>query len=686
MTAAAAVPTTNDARQRLERLSAAAVLVMAAIALGIGLWLASSTAGSTERLERDGLSVAVPTGWLVSDGVGDTLFSVVDPLDPDHRYAVASVPANGGTAEDAARARLADRKLLLGGLAIESDGPGELDGLATHMLRYTYVPLGADEGTIAAIEHYVPAADRVLVLTLEAPVGEVDDAVAAFERFAAEAARSAGASAAVDSARRVASLGLGPLTASRAGGPGPVAQPPTATADLVAATVQIYQLGLQGDPGTTYGWGSGTIISPDGLILTNAHVALPSADGQGIYHRNPIPAIDPDGLVVAIVVAEDRPAVPTYRASVVAADGYLDAALIRIDRDMAGDPVDPSTLRLPFVALGDSDALRAGDPLTVVGYPGIGGDTISLSAGQVSGFLGDERIGQRAWIKTDAVVSSGNSGGLAANAADQIVGLPTLANTADTGGYSLVRPIGLVRPMIDDALAGRPSLDSAWVVPSTGQERLVLDTWTDTVTDCQPGARLRTYPTGTRQVVALFGDAGFAEGEDVLAQWQYEGQIVVRDAFLASASAPGSCSFVSIGIDRGLPDGAYRVEVFAGPDLESVAIASTAVGVPAADEAILTGRVLDVDSGHPIAGAVIFMLAPGTDAQAWWLSPAQDRLVSHDKTDANGAFRVGGLAAGETYPALVVADGYAPTGGVVGPMVAGEHALGGDVTLVRSTL
>ena len=58
---------------------------------------------------------------------------------------------------------------------------------------------------------------------------------------------------------------------------------------------------------------------------------------------------------------------------------------------------------------------------------GIGGDTITFTQGTVSGFNAQQAIADRAWIKTDATIAGGNSGGLAANAAGEIIGIPTIA-------------------------------------------------------------------------------------------------------------------------------------------------------------------------------------------------------------------------------------------------------------------
>jgi S1-C subfamily serine protease len=455
------------------------------------------------------------------------------------------------------------------------------------------------------------------------------------------------------------------------------------TADMVAATVQVRQIALASDPSSVVGWGSGTILSADGLILTNAHVAMPSAAGLAIYDHDPTPVRDPAGLVVAVVDREDQPPVPRYRAHLVAADGYLDAALIRVDQNLDGSPIAPGSLHLPVLPIGDSDALRVGDRLTVVGFPGIGGDTISLSSGEASGFLGDDRIGSRAWVKTDAVVSHGNSGGLAADGSGALVGIPT-RGPEDVGGYSLLRPIGLVRPMIDAALRGSGSFASRYVVPGTGSERVSFDTWTNTVSACQAGSRLTTYPSAARQVLALFQQAGMAAGEDVVIQWRLDGKVVVRDGLrISTDAAGGGCLQLSVYSDRGLPDGRYRVELYVGPTLRDAASAETTVGAARSSTASLSGRVVDVDSGAPIGGAVLYLLVAGTDPQSWYGAPSEDAVAGFAVTGADGSFRIAGLATGVVYPAVVVADSYYPAAGSIGPLPTGDSTLD-DITLGHS--
>ncbi|HPR35777.1 MAG TPA: serine protease [Anaerolineaceae bacterium] len=223
--------------------------------------------------------------------------------------------------------------------------------------------------------------------------------------------------------------------------------------------------------------GSGTIISSDGLILTNDHVVSSTRYEEVV------------ALLVSLTVAQDQPPVDSYYAYVVQADASLDLAVIKPAWDMKGNPLDYSQLRLPFVPLGDSDTLDLGESIVILGYPVIGGGTITLTRGEVSGFTSEEPFGNRAFIKTSGTIAGGNSGGLAVDSLGQIVGIPTQLGSGDlsldivdcrpvrdtnrdgyidenddcvpTGGFiNALRPINLARNMIDAAKRGEVTVST----------------------------------------------------------------------------------------------------------------------------------------------------------------------------------------------------------------------------------
>lgn len=255
------------------------------------------------------------------------------------------------------------------------------------------------------------------------------------------------------------------------------------------AVVQIFAMVAE-EGQLEIGWtGSGSIISADGLILTNAHVVLSDKH------------YDVEQLQVGLTVSENRPPEVQYLAEVLQADPQLDIAVIRIVSDLEGEPLAETALDLPYVPLGDSSLLRLGDSLTILGYPGIGGETITLTRGEVSGFTNEPNQSGRTYIKTSATIAGGNSGGLVANERGELIGVPTqlgyggedefvdcrvLADTnrdgfvderdtcVPTGGFiNALRPVQLALPLIEAAQRGEVKIGSFFTpqveIPQQGE-------------------------------------------------------------------------------------------------------------------------------------------------------------------------------------------------------------------------
>jgi S1-C subfamily serine protease len=162
--------------------------------------------------------------------------------------------------------------------------------------------------------------------------------------------------------------------------------------------------------GEAAGAGSGVVITPDGYVVTSAHVV--EAAGSGI-------ASFPDGRET--------------RVSVVGADRLSDLAVLRVD---SGD--------LTCASLGDAETLRVGQLVVAIGNPH--GFASSVTAGVVSGLGRSLPVGRRGGpqrlveniIQTDAALNPGNSGGALVDSAGQVVGI----NTALAGcGLGLAVPL-----------------------------------------------------------------------------------------------------------------------------------------------------------------------------------------------------------------------------------------------------
>ena len=213
---------------------------------------------------------------------------------------------------------------------------------------------------------------------------------------------------------------------------------PVGVQELASSTVQLVGLNDQNQPECA---GSGVIVEANGTILTNAHVVTRT---EACPFRT---------IGVGVAADSTSSAELKYRAEVLAVDADLDLAVLRI----AG-PLDPdSGLEMPDVfpeaRLGDSNTVNLGDGVRVLGYPVIGGDTITLTTGTVSGFSSEVGLGDRALIKTDASISSGNSGGMAIDRDGQVIGIPTKARASESGPAIDCRPVSDTNDdgLLDDA-------------------------------------------------------------------------------------------------------------------------------------------------------------------------------------------------------------------------------------------
>jgi S1-C subfamily serine protease len=200
------------------------------------------------------------------------------------------------------------------------------------------------------------------------------------------------------------------------------------------------------EEGVVRGQGSGTIIDSKGFILTAYHVVGDNNWGK---------LDNPDG-VVKISLTRDATSNPEfqYYAQVVADNPGADLAILRVILLKSGE-VPVSCLNLPTIEIG-ADDVQPGQPIRAVGYPGIGGDSITVTSGTVSGFgeYDSTESGAKAYpeIKIDAQLGGGVSGGALINEKHELIGVPFsgIEDGATDLGYA--RPISLATQMIEDAL------------------------------------------------------------------------------------------------------------------------------------------------------------------------------------------------------------------------------------------
>lgn len=168
--------------------------------------------------------------------------------------------------------------------------------------------------------------------------------------------------------------------------------------------------------------GSGVLISPDGLLVTNYHV---------IANQRKL-----------LVTLNDK---REFKATLLGADPATDLALLRIQ----------SSQPLPFLNLSDSDSLRVGEWVLAVGNPfhlesTVTAGIVSAKGRSIDVLEDQDRI--ESFIQTDAVVNPGNSGGALVNIRGELVGINTaiLTRTGHYEGYSFAIPVNLVRKVVRD--------------------------------------------------------------------------------------------------------------------------------------------------------------------------------------------------------------------------------------------
>ena len=219
----------------------------------------------------------------------------------------------------------------------------------------------------------------------------------------------------------------------------------TATLEnTMAATVQI---GVLDATWQEVGTCSGSIIDPRGLILTNFHCIGDNETGE--YNNA-------DGIDNIYITLNPRnPPKFQFIAQTVEADAGKDIAILRIIATTNGEPP-ANCLNLPAITLNMTSKVDIGQKVTSVGYPGVGGETLTIASGQVVGFDEYSMSGQgRTYeaIKYDASDSAGISGGPIINEQfEQVASAHAGRSDSEKGGkLSLARPIELADELINSA-------------------------------------------------------------------------------------------------------------------------------------------------------------------------------------------------------------------------------------------
>jgi S1-C subfamily serine protease len=357
-----------------------------------------------------------------------------------------------------------------------------------------------------------------------------------------------------------------------------------------AATVRL----LMGSPSNYAGWGSGTLISPDGLILTNTHVAKPQTPGAAVAQGIPSSQLGSDSpyLTVELTTGPSSPVVARYRARPVAVDGYLDLSVVQIYATADGKQVSPGSLHLPYLKPGNVAALQLDQNVTVLGFPGVAdSDSITVTSGVVSTFVPDplRHVGDpRFELETTARVAHGNSGGAAIDNAGRLIGVPSLAIPGEGNDVSWrLRSVSEAGPLVA-AARDKATYHSKILVQLTGAESVPQIGVNGTTQAACPGGRTAA---ASKSAVFGFGYDRFRPGLDIaMAIGLPDGSVVTSpggglpQATVATASGCLRYELTAgqLGITA-LPAGTYQVQLLAGPNLTPVsAVADLDVTAPPA--------------------------------------------------------------------------------------------------------
>ncbi len=193
------------------------------------------------------------------------------------------------------------------------------------------------------------------------------------------------------------------------------------------------------DPPERRSSGSGFIVDPEGVIVTNAHVVEGASTAQ-------------------VRLFDGR----RFTARVVGRDDRVDLALLRIE----------GARGLPTLPLGDSNRLRVGEFVLALGHPFGLEHTVSFGIVSRKGAPLTVAAPGFDFIQTDAAINPGNSGGPLINMAGEVIGVNSMA--ARNGSIGFAIPSNLVQMLVPQLLA-KGEVEWGWLgvsITEVGEEDL----------------------------------------------------------------------------------------------------------------------------------------------------------------------------------------------------------------------
>jgi Do/DeqQ family serine protease len=178
--------------------------------------------------------------------------------------------------------------------------------------------------------------------------------------------------------------------------------------------------------------GSGVIVDPAGIVVTNAHVIAGAEQ-------------------IRIALADRR----EFDADVLLRDARSDLAVLRL-RDVRE--------RFPAIEFADSDEIQVGDLVLAIGNPFGVGQTVTQGIVSASARTGVGISDYSFFIQTDAAINLGNSGGALVDIHGRLVGINTaiFSRTGGSIGIGFAIPANMVRVVVESAKAGGQQVRRPW--------------------------------------------------------------------------------------------------------------------------------------------------------------------------------------------------------------------------------
>lgn len=324
------------------------------------------------------------------------------------------------------------------------------------------------------------------------------------------------------------------------------------------------------------------------------------------------PLVDPydragNEAYVSIAIATNREPgndpEPEYEAEIVTADIARGVAVLRAVRVFRGGPLSGFEFDLPEAFLATNGLIDAGASLRLFSHPGLGDaegpQAVTVTEATVTGFRGDARISGRVWMKTDARLPSGATGGPAFDDSGNLAGLivePVYEAAALVGQ---VRPIALASEVIADARQAGPQarylapLFHGDYIPGTSLEAPGDGVWVSRpafAANAIDGAGTLdlfdysdTFSSEQQVLYYEFTVMGLPDGALIEERWKLDG--VVQDALSSTYTwARGGFDLVTDRVlfpaPNGIPDGRWTLEVWAGGQLRASADALVGIRPP----------------------------------------------------------------------------------------------------------